>query len=62
MRQIDSEEVYANALAEIERMLCDEPIPGTAEGKAFKALCDAVEAYEAIYWPIEPTPALKFGM
>ena len=57
--KIQAEIEYAEALAEIERMLASEPLPGTPESDRFLEVCDAVEAYEAIHWPVERTPVRR---
>lgn len=59
--KIEVEAEYAEALAEIERTLECEPVPGTPQSDRFLELCDAVEAYEAIHWPIERSPVRKVG-
>ena len=59
--KIQTEAEYADALAEVERALESEPVPGAPQSDRFLEVCDAVEAYEAIHWPIERSPARKVG-
>ncbi|MGB3830898.1 MAG: hypothetical protein WA975_03430 [Mesorhizobium sp.] len=47
---ITSEAEYQQALREIEELWNSEP--GTPEGDGLNRLCNAVEAYEDIHWPI----------
>jgi HTH-type transcriptional regulator/antitoxin HigA len=55
--KIRDEADYADALAEIERLLEREPLPGTPSSDRLLELSNAVEAYEAIHWPITPSSA-----
>lgn len=54
---LTTEAEYETALAQVEVFfdMPDEPEPESAEGKEFTALINAIEAYEAIHYPIEPS-------
>ena len=55
IRPIRTEADYEWALAEIEPYFDHEPAPGSLEADRFDILADLIAAYEARYWPIEPT-------
>ena len=60
VQPILAEQDYARALARIYELFHAEP--GTPESDEMDALCDLVEAYEAIHYPIpapSPTEAIE---
>ena len=52
VRQIETEEDYDAALAEIDRLMGSPH--GSRDGESLEALVILVEAYEAKHWPIDP--------
>ena len=52
--KITTVEEYEAALREVEPYFDDEPEVGSPQAIRFIALCDAIEAYENVYYPIAP--------
>ena len=52
---IRDEADYADALVEVERLLEQEPLQETLESDRLLDLSEAIEDYEAVYWPITRT-------
>ena len=55
--QIRTEEDYAIALAEIDRLMGSPQ--GSRDGENLEALVILVEAYEAKHWPIDPPDPME---
>ncbi len=51
---IETFEQHQAALLVIELLMGSDPALGTPEGEALDLLADAVEAFEAIHYPIAP--------
>ena len=52
-RELQTEEDYALALAEVEPYFDHEPEVGTPAAARFCMLSRLIDAYEAKHWPIE---------
>lgn len=65
LKPIRNDVEYKSALAEISKLIDNEPVPGTKKGDRFEVLLMLVEVYEAKHYPIslpDPIEAIKFRM
>ena len=58
VRPIRTEADYDAALKEIEQYFKKVPEAGTAEADRFDILAALIDAYERVYWSIEPRQRL----
>jgi HTH-type transcriptional regulator/antitoxin HigA len=65
LKPIRNDVEYKSVLAEISKLIDNEPVPGTKKGDRFEVLLMLVEVYEAKHYPIslpDPIEAIKFRM
>lgn len=65
LKPIRNDAEYKSALAEISKLIDNEPVPGSKKGDRFEVLLMLVEVYEAKHYPIslpDPIEAIKFRM
>lgn len=65
IRPIRSEADNQAALAEISKLMKDDPLPGTPDGDRLDVLVTLVQAFEAKHYPVgpaDPIEAIKFRM
>ena len=65
LKPIRNDVEYKSALAEISKLIDNEPVPGSKKGDRFEVLLILVEVYEAKHYPIslpDPIEAIKFRM
>lgn len=62
---VKTDEQHRAYLAEVERLLVDDPAPGTPGGDRLELLAKLVEDYEKVRWPFarpDPIDAIRFRM
>lgn len=60
MDNISSETHYEKALERVWQLMQQRPQKNTPEGAELDMLATLIEAYEAVYYPMQPTDSLAF--